>query len=80
MSFVRHSYLSFAFEFYYTQYNGSYCRLLHLRNTWGEFSWTGDWNEYSECWNQIPAEEKTRLATRGSSEGMFWICFDDWLK
>lgn len=55
-------------------------RLLHLRNTWGEFSWLGDWSELSDKWEQVPDDVKKGLKTKGLQEGLFWMSFDDWLR
>ncbi|KAF6040030.1 CAPN15 [Bugula neritina] len=55
-------------------------RLIRLRNTWGKFSWTGNWCEYSECWNLVPENERNKLMTKGAADGLFWISFTDWLK
>ena len=29
---------------------GNQVRLIKLRNLWGNFEWTGDWSDHSDCW------------------------------
>ena len=30
--------------------NGDVIELVCLRNPWGDFEWTGDWGDESDCW------------------------------
>ena len=71
---------SLSFSYSSALHGSCFCRLLRLRNTWGKFSWTGDWCEHSACWNVVPPEVKATLSTKGAEEGLFWISFDDWLR
>ncbi|PNF23952.1 hypothetical protein B7P43_G10048 [Cryptotermes secundus] len=52
-------------------------RLLRLRNPWGHYSWNGDWSDDSVTWT--PHLRKL-LSPNSSSEGIFWISFEDVLR
>jgi calpain-15 len=52
-------------------------RLLRIRNPWGRYSWNGDWSDDSETWT--PHLRKL-LSPNCSSEGIFWISFEDVLR
>ena len=52
-------------------------RLLRLRNPWGRCSWRGAWSDYSDTWT--PAL-KGLLSPNNSSEGLFWMSFEDVLR
>ncbi|PSN35671.1 Calpain-D [Blattella germanica] len=52
-------------------------RLLQLRNPWGCFSWKGDWSDASAKWTE---SLKAELLPYESSNGIFWISFEDVIK
>lgn len=52
-------------------------RLLRLRNPWGRYSWKGAWSDDSDSWTPTL---KTLLSPNSSSEGIFWMSFEDVLK
>lgn len=52
-------------------------RLIQLRNPWGRFSWAGDWGDHSDLWT---AEMRKKFSPNQSHEGIFWMCYHDFMK
>jgi calpain-15 len=52
-------------------------RLLRLRNPWGRYSWKGAWSDDSDKWTPVL---KNLLSPNSSSEGIFWMSFEDVLR
>lgn len=48
--------------------------LVQLRNPWGNFEWTGDWSDKSDCWNK---RLKKELNFSDKDDGLFWMNFED---
>ena len=51
--------------------------LLRLRIPWGRYSWKGAWSDDSDSWTPTL---KRLLPPNKSSEGLFWISFEDVLR
>jgi len=52
-------------------------RLLKLRNPWGTGEWTGDWSDDSDKWT---AETRKLVDFTEADDGIFHMCFDDYVK
>ena len=57
---------------------GKLVQLVQLRNPWGQFEWTGDWGDDSDCWT--PQLRKQLGMETAADDGSFWMDFDDFKK
>lgn len=48
---------------------------MKLRNPWGDFEWTGDWGDSSDCWT--PALKEEVGLNSDSNDGSFWMSWAD---
>ncbi|XP_078481907.1 uncharacterized protein LOC778758 isoform X1 [Ciona intestinalis] len=74
----RHAYSVLRVTSELTQ-NGTYVKLVQLRNPWGHFSWKGDWSNESVLWQQNP-QLANQLFQRNADNGTFWMCLEDMMK
>ena len=51
-------------------------KLLRLRNPWGHKEWMGDWSDKSTKWTP---ELKEKLGYTDADDGVFFICYKDYL-
>lgn len=52
-------------------------RLVKLRNPWGSYEWKGKWSDGSKEWTENPEIAKEVGYVDDSSDGAFWMSFDD---
>ena len=57
-------------------YEGYGERLVKVRNPWGKTEWKGDWSDGSPKWT---AEWLQRLKHTFGDDGVFWMCYRDFL-
>eukprot|EP00049_Salpingoeca_infusionum_P004408 m.78901 g.78901 ORF g.78901 m.78901 type:complete len:505 (+) comp12550_c0_seq5:1907-3421(+) len=69
-------YACFCVCFAFTDWQGE--RLVCLQNPWGEFEWNGAWSDDAPQWTDALKAEVGFKAD--SSDGLFWMCFQDFLK
>jgi len=55
------------------------CRLIKLRNPWGQKEWQGDWRDDDPKWGQLTEEQRKELDLTIEDDGEFWMSFDDYL-
>lgn len=54
---------------------GEEVHLVQLRNPWGDFEWSGDWGDSSDCWTP---ELKAQVGfVEDAGDGSFWMCWKD---
>lgn len=58
--------------------DGMVVQLLQIRNPWGKGEFNGDWSDYSDKWDTIPAEKREKLNVQ-REDGAFWMCYKDWV-
>ncbi|XP_054289443.1 calpain-C-like [Macrosteles quadrilineatus] len=63
-------------------FNGEPVQLVRLRNPLGVVGgeYVGAWARDSTEWDEIPPQEKERLAVRHMADGEFWISYSDFVK
>ncbi|XP_066991588.1 calpain-C isoform X2 [Anabrus simplex] len=62
-------------------FSGEPVQLVKLRNPMGPGGeYVGAWARDSMDWEEVPPQEKERLAVRHMSEGEFWISYSDFVK
>ena len=54
---------------------GDDVQLVQLRNPWGDFEWTGDWGDNSDCWTDALKKEVGLDAN--ANDGSFWMSWTD---
>ena len=56
-------------------------QLVRLRNPWGnDKEWKGNWGDKDEKWKSISEEEKEKFKVVKSSDGEFYMAFDDYVE
>ena len=54
---------------------------MRLRNPWGnDKEWKGNWGDKDEKWKSISEEEKEKFKVVKSSDGEFYMAFDDYME
>ncbi|KAK7791465.1 hypothetical protein R5R35_002386 [Gryllus longicercus] len=62
-------------------FSGEPVQLVKLRNPMGPGGeYVGAWARDSMDWDEVPPQEKERLAVRHMSDGEFWISYSDFVK
>ena len=56
---------------------GKLARIMQIRNPWGRFEWTGDFNDKSPLWTP---ELKKKLGVQERDDGLFWMRIEDFIK
>ena len=78
--FPSHAYTVTGF-FELTQLDGQRVQLVRLRNPWGnDKEWKGNWGDKDEKWKSISEEEKEKFKVVKSSDGEFYMAFDDYVE
>lgn len=55
------------------------CRLIKLRNPWGQKEWQGDWRDDDPKWAQLSEAQRKELDLTIEDDGEFWMSYDDYL-
>ncbi|XP_063237464.1 calpain-C isoform X3 [Bacillus rossius redtenbacheri] len=62
-------------------FSGEPVQLVKLRNPVGPGEeYVGAWSREAPDWDELPPQEKERLATRHMGDGEFWILYSDFVK
>jgi len=56
------------------------CRLIKLRNPWGQKEWQGDWRDDDPKWEQVTGEQRKDLDLTVEDDGEFWMSYEDYLQ
>eukprot|EP00116_Pleurobrachia_bachei_P002496 sb/3462758/ len=59
--------------------NHGICRLIKLRNPWGQKEWQGAWRDDDPNWQHVTDEQRKELDLTVEDDGEFWMGFDDYL-
>ena len=55
--------------------DGSFERLVKIRNPWGKKEWNGRWSDGSPEWDMVQDSEKRRIKYENKNDGGFWMTF-----
>ena len=55
--------------------SGNDVQLVQMRNPWGNFEWSGDWGDNSDCWT--PELKRELKLSADADDGLFWMSFED---
>lgn len=54
-------------------------QLIQLRNPWGNTEWNGKWSDHDVRSWTARMRRKLSYEQQNKDDGIFWMCFDDWL-
>lgn len=59
---------------------GKTFKLLHIRNPWGTYEWTGDWSDHSKKWKKHSSIARQLGFDAATDDGSFWMEFHDFIR
>ena len=60
--------------------DGSFARVVQLRNPWGRNSWTGNWSDASPQWKSERIRSTLEYYGGGNEVGVFWMDLSDFFR
>ena len=57
--------------------NGTFTKLLKMKNNWGTNEWLGDWSDGSKKWTE---DYKKQVNLEDKEDGIFWMSYEDFLQ
>ena len=54
-------------------------RLVKLRNPWGKFEWSGNWNDNDRKWDNVDPKVKSNIGYSKQDDGIFFMEFKDYI-